>query len=73
MIIPVRCFTCGTVVADRWDDFSMRVKGGEDPSKVLDDMKLTRYCCRRMLISHVDVIDEFLKYSELATRKRSYG
>jgi len=71
MIIPIRCFTCGTVVADKWEDFKMRVKGGEDPAKVLDDLRLRRYCCRRMLISHVEVIEEFLKYSELAARKRS--
>ncbi|MGJ7029329.1 DNA-directed RNA polymerase subunit N (RpoN/RPB10) [Methanothermobacter sp. DSM 3267] len=27
---------------------------GEDPGKVLDDLGLKRYCCRRMLISHVE-------------------
>jgi DNA-directed RNA polymerase subunit N len=24
---------------------------------VLDELKLIRYCCRRMLLSHVDLID----------------
>jgi len=42
---------------------------GEDPGKVLDSMGITRYCCRRMLLSHVDIIDEILKFYEV--RKRS--
>jgi len=26
--------------------------------KILDSMKLNRYCCRRMLLSHVDLCDK---------------
>jgi DNA-directed RNA polymerase I, II, and III subunit RPABC5 len=26
--------------------------------KILDSMKLHRYCCRRMLLSHVDLCDK---------------
>ncbi|RLI74345.1 DNA-directed RNA polymerase subunit N, partial [Archaeoglobales archaeon] len=36
---------------------------GEDPERVLDDLGLKRYCCRRMIISHVDLIDEVIKFS----------
>ncbi|MDE1823636.1 MAG: DNA-directed RNA polymerase subunit N [Candidatus Micrarchaeota archaeon] len=35
----------------------------EDPAKVLDSMGIKRYCCRRMLISHKDLIDEVVNYS----------
>jgi len=28
---------------------------GENSKDILDDMGITRYCCRRMLISHVDL------------------
>ena len=69
MMIPVRCFTCGTVVGDKWDEFARRVKNGEKPNEVLDDLGLNRYCCRRMLLSNVDVIDEILKYYEEAYKK----
>ncbi|MDD3128674.1 MAG: DNA-directed RNA polymerase subunit N [Candidatus Methanomethylophilaceae archaeon] len=31
---------------------------GESPEKVLDDLGLERYCCRRMVVSHADLIDE---------------
>ena len=70
MIIPVRCFTCGKVIGDRWEEFARRTSQGEQPRTVLDEIGMKRYCCRRMFISHVDVIDEFLKYSEVAARKR---
>ncbi len=68
MIVPVRCFSCGKVIGDKWEDFSRRVSAGENPKEVLDDLGVTRYCCRRMLISHIELIDEILKfYSEKET------
>lgn len=71
MIIPVRCFTCGKVIGDRWEEFARRTRQGENAGKVLDELGMKRYCCRRMFISHVEVIDEFLKYPEIAARKHS--
>ena len=62
MIIPVRCFTCGKLIGDKWEEFSRRVKNGEAPGKVLDDLGITRYCCRRMLLSHVEIIDEITRF-----------
>ena len=64
MIIPVRCFTCGKVVADKWEPFARRVSGGEPAGDVLDDLGVTKYCCRRMILSHVELIDEMLKFYE---------
>lgn len=62
MMIPIRCFTCGKIVGDKWEEYDRRVKSGEEAGKVLDDLGLTRYCCRRMLLSNVEIIDEVLKY-----------
>ena len=63
MIIPVRCFTCGTPVAQHWEEFNTRVtKNKEDAKKVLDSLGLERYCCRRMLLAHTEVIDEVMKF-----------
>ena len=58
MIIPVRCFTCGKVVGSAYVKYKTRVAMGEDPQKVLDDLGLERYCCRRMIISHANLIEE---------------
>ena len=30
MIIPVRCFTCGKVLADKWRDFERKCKAADD-------------------------------------------
>ncbi len=49
MLIPVRCFTCGNLIADKYDDYQNKVKSGEAPEKVLDSLGIERYCCRRML------------------------
>ena len=61
-MIPVRCFTCGKVIGDKWEEFKKRVSEGEDTKKVLDDLSIERYCCRRIFISHVEVMEELLKY-----------
>ncbi len=64
MMIPVRCFSCGQVIGDKWEEFNERVNvKKEDPDKVLDDLRVKRYCCRRMLIAHTDLIDDIINYS----------
>jgi DNA-directed RNA polymerase subunit N len=64
MMAPVRCFSCGTLIGDKWEEFARRVQGGETPKTVLDDLGIKRYCCRRMILSNVEIIDEVLKYFE---------
>ncbi len=58
MIIPVRCFTCGYPIGAYWEEYVKRVKAGEDPAKVLDDLGIKRYCCRKILLSHVPALYE---------------
>jgi DNA-directed RNA polymerase subunit N len=70
MIIPIRCFTCGAVIGDKWEAYAKRVKKGESAKEVLNALGVRRYCCRRMLLSHVDIIDEILRYHDLIRRKR---
>ena len=62
MHIPIRCFTCGKVVGHLWEEFKKKVDKGEDPKKVLDGMGLDRYCCRRMLLSHEEIMDDVKHY-----------
>ena len=66
----MRCFTCGKLIGDKWEDFARRVKEGEDAGKVLDDLGLSRYCCRRMLLSHVEVIDDIIKFYEVGKKRQ---
>ncbi|MBK5190323.1 MAG: DNA-directed RNA polymerase subunit N [Methanosarcinales archaeon] len=60
-MIPVRCYTCGKVISDVWDEYKERIKR-ENPGKVLDELEIKRYCCRRMLLAHAELIDEIAPY-----------
>ena len=58
MIIPVRCFTCGKVIGGLYEEFKRRLGEGESPREVMDDLGLERYCCRRIFVAHVDLIQD---------------
>jgi DNA-directed RNA polymerase subunit N len=76
MIIPVKCFTCGMVLADKYRHYQNEVRrikllNGKSTEKViyltkgnaektiegtvLDDLGLHNVCCRRHMLTHVDI------------------
>ena len=73
MIIPIKCFTCGKVLADKWLYYKKEVEkniNAEDKKniyldknkneksiqgKVLDELNLKKICCRRHMLTHVDI------------------
>jgi DNA-directed RNA polymerase subunit N (RpoN/RPB10) len=77
MIIPIKCFTCGMVLANKYRFYLEEVKkrklakGIDDINKVmyltkefnektpegevLDELGLTKMCCRRHMLTHVDI------------------
>lgn len=57
MIIPIRCFSCGKPLGHLYEEYKERVEKGENPKKVLDALDVQRYCCRGVLLSHVELID----------------
>ena len=63
MLIPIRCFSCGTVIADRWGKYQELIESGKEIEEALDEIKLIRYCCRRMYVSHVELIHEIAPFS----------
>jgi DNA-directed RNA polymerase subunit N len=62
MIVPIRCFSCGAPIAQKWEEFKSRVEKGEDPKKVLDELGLKRYCCRSMFLGQVDLYEDIAPY-----------
>ena len=63
MMIPIRCYTCGKVIAQYYEEYIEGLKTGTEAKEMLDSFGLTRYCCRRMLITHVELIDDILTFS----------
>ena len=79
MIIPVRCFTCSMVLADKYRYYLEEVRKKKLAAKmgdahldkivyltkdvqdktpegdVLDELGLTKMCCRRHFLTHVDI------------------
>jgi len=69
MLVPVRCFTCGNLIADKFEDYQTRVKSGEEAAKVLDSLGMKRYCCRRMLLTSVETIQQIVPFYEAIQRR----
>jgi DNA-directed RNA polymerase subunit N len=65
MLFPIRCFTCGAVIGHLYEGYSKQVKEGKNPAQVLEEMGVERYCCRRMFLSHVEVMDKIVRYRKI--------
>jgi DNA-directed RNA polymerase subunit N len=78
MIIPIRCFSCNKLIADKYTiyldlnnqinpeknlttiDTNLINSGSieiSEQGKILDNLGIKRYCCRRMFLTQVDIID----------------
>lgn len=76
MIIPVKCFTCGKVLANKYRYYQAEVyklknernltnnsvvyltQNNTDKTpegEVLDKLNLNKICCRRHMLTHVDI------------------
>ena len=54
MLIPVRCFSCGKVLANKWRMYcSLAHKHGRHHA--LQTLKLRRYCCRTVFLCHFEL------------------
>lgn len=70
MLIPVRCFTCGNLIADKFDDYKNGLAAKQDPSKLLDSLGIGRYCCRRMLLTTVETIQQVIPFYEAIEKRK---
>ena len=70
MLVPVRCFTCGNLIADKYNDYQTKLKIGEDPEKILNELKINRYCCRRMLVTTAETIQQVIPFYESIQKRK---
>ncbi|KAF5368653.1 hypothetical protein D9757_010194 [Collybiopsis confluens] len=68
-IIPVRCFSCGKVIGDKWNAYLEHLAKDMSEGDALDELQLKRYCCRRMVLTHVDLIEKLLHYNPMERTK----
>ena len=74
-MIPIKCFTCGTLIADKYRYYKTEVSRQKTKSEstddtynnveeltktiegnVLDNLLVKNICCRRHMLTHVDII-----------------
>jgi DNA-directed RNA polymerase subunit N (RpoN/RPB10) len=76
MLIPVKCFTCGKVLADKYRFYEQEVRKRKlaknmevdeviyltkvytdktPEGDVMDLLKLNKMCCRRHMLTHVNI------------------
>ncbi len=75
MIIPVKCYTCGKVLGNKYRFYEQevrRLKNATDDinsvtyltpentdktveGEILDKLKLNKICCRRHMLTHVEI------------------
>lgn len=73
MIIPVRCISCGTPVAGKWEEFKKEVAKGRPAKKVLDELGINRYCCRTMFLTQIDLSDQIARYKHRTIAREEKG
>ena len=71
MSIPIRCFTCGKVTGNNWENYLQKIKEGKEEMVAVKEMGYTRYCCARMFISNVDVNKIYLKYPTIGSQNEN--
>lgn len=55
-MLPVRCYTCGKVLGNREEDINKLLDQEKTYEQIFKILKLSRYCCKRMIISNIDYL-----------------
>lgn len=73
MILPVRCFSCNNLIADKWVEYKKQLDSFPKDhvvkiidkhipesfqNKVFNDIGVKRYCCKRMFLGNLDMTED---------------
>jgi DNA-directed RNA polymerase subunit N (RpoN/RPB10) len=64
MDMPVRCFSCGKVLANKIETYKKYINDGIEAKIALDSIGAARYCCRRMFLGYVEVSEKMMQYKK---------
>jgi len=56
------------VIGNKYETYVGKIASGTEPATAMNELGLKRYCCRRMVLTHVNLIDKLLAYHSF-TRK----
>ena len=51
------------MIGQHWPDYKARTENGENAGDVLADLGVERYCCRRMFVGQIELIDEISPFT----------
>jgi DNA-directed RNA polymerase I, II, and III subunit RPABC5 len=51
------------MIANKWAEYQELLRAGKSEKDALDELGIRRYCCRRMILTHVDLLEKRLPYS----------
>ena len=72
MIFPIRCFTCGKVLASlrtRYEKMMSEKKCTQ--TEILDKLHVIRSCCRTVMITHIPLDEKKLAYEYIRETERT--
>jgi len=61
---PIRCFSCGKVLGGKYERYNNLVLEGMNRKNALNMIGVTRECCRRMVLSSINLVDKLLQFPE---------
>ena len=64
MSFPIRCFSCNKIIGNKWDNYNSHLESGKSSIDAFAAIGIKRYCCKRMFLGHVEIMDKLLLYSQ---------
>ena len=64
MTFPVRCFTCNKCIGQYEQKYNQMLEKGITNEEIFKSFNISRYCCRRMFLGHVNINDKVLLFQK---------
>lgn len=58
MLIPIKCFTCNFPISTKYKEYLKIKDKHSDANAIFKELRVKRYCCKKTLLTHVDIIDK---------------